>query len=333
MHRLTAPLGRRAALALAGGVATTTAALPAPAAAQQDALPAREIHLLVGFAPGSNTDLLARVLAEALQPRLRRPVRVENRPGTGGGVATEAVLRAAPDGATLGFGAPSLAIAQHISRGLPYDPRADLAWISLVAATPVVLLAAPAYPARDLRALGEALRARPDTRCGTPGAGTFLHLATALLTRALGAGCQAVHYDDLERAMADLQAGRLQLFATQLPVGLAMMREGRARALAVASRERHPLAPEVPTVAETVPGLELVGWFSLVGPRGLPEPLAARLEGAAVEAVRDPAVAARLRALGAEPVGAGGAELAATLRATDATWGEAVRAAGPAASN
>jgi tripartite-type tricarboxylate transporter receptor subunit TctC len=330
MDRPTLPLGRRTALAIAAAAITTT---PAPAVAQ-DALPARELRLLVGFPPGSNTDLLARVLAEALQPRLRRTVRVDNRPGAGGGVATEAVMQAAPDGGTLGFASPSLAIAGHVARTPFYDPRADLTWISIFAATPVVLLAAPDHPARDLRSLGEALWARPGAaRCGTPGAGTFLHLATVLLTRALGAGCEAVHYLDLDRAMADLQAGRLQLYAGLLPAGLPLIREGRARALAVASGERYPLVPEVPTVAETVPGLELVGWFSLVGPRGLPEPLVARLERAATEAARDPAVAARLRALGAEPVGAGGAELVATLRATDATWGEAARAAGPAGRN
>jgi tripartite-type tricarboxylate transporter receptor subunit TctC len=333
MDRPTLPLGRRTALAIAAAAIINIATTPAPAVAQ-DALPARELRLLVGFPPGSNTDLLARVLAEALQPRLRRTVRVDNRPGAGGGVATEAVMQAAPDGGTLGFASPSLAIAGHVARTPFYDPRADLTWISIFAATPVVLLAAPDHPARDLSSLGEALRARPGaTRCATPGAGTFLHLATVLLTRALGAGCEAVHYLDLDRAMADLQAGRLQLYANLLPAGLPLIREGRARALAVASGERHPLVPEVPTVAETVPGLELVGWFSLVGPRGLPEPLVARLERAATEAARDPAAAARLRALGAEPVGAGGAELVATLRATDATWGEAARAAGPAARN
>ena len=158
MNRLTLPLARRAALALAG-VATTATLTPAAA---QDALPTRELHLMVGFSPGSNTDLLARVLAEALQPRLKRTVRVENRPGMGGGIATEAVMRAAPDGATLGFAAPSLAIAQHVTRNLPYDPRADLTWISIVAATPVVLLAAPNYPAatcvRSARHYGRVLR-------------------------------------------------------------------------------------------------------------------------------------------------------------------------------
>ena len=330
MNRLTLPFGRRAALTLAGGAAT--AAMLAPPAAAQDVLPSREIQLLVGFSPGSNTDLLARVLAEALHPRLRRPVRVQNRPGTGGGVATEAVVWAEPDGGTLGFGAPSLVIAPHFARGQPYNTRTQLTWIGIVAATPVVLLAAPGFPARDLRALGAALRARPDTSCGTPGAGTFLHLATVLLMRALAAECRAVHYDDLERASFDLQTGRLELYATHLPIGLAMMREGRARAIAIASRERHPLAPGVPAVAETAPGFELVGLYSLVGPRGLPAAAVARLEEAVMEAVRDPAVAARLRALGAEPVGVTGAELASRLREEDAKWAEVVRTVGLAAA-
>jgi len=188
MHRLSLPLGRRAALATACMAITAT---PTPTAAQ-DALPTRELRLLVGFSPGSNTDLLARVLAEALQPRLKRTVRVENRPGAGGSVATEAVLQAAPDGATLGLAAPTLAIAQHVTRNQLYDPRADFTWISIFAATPIVLLATRDFPARDLRSLREFLRAHPDTRCGTPGAGTFLHLATVLLTRALGAECAAV---------------------------------------------------------------------------------------------------------------------------------------------
>jgi tripartite-type tricarboxylate transporter receptor subunit TctC len=116
MKRLTSPFGRRAALALAS---VATAATLSPVSAQQDALPSSEIHRLVGFSPGSDTGLLARVLAEALQPRLRRPVRVESRPGAGGAVATEAVMRAAPNGATLGFASPSLAIAQHVTRNLP----------------------------------------------------------------------------------------------------------------------------------------------------------------------------------------------------------------------
>ena len=309
-----------------------------PAAAQQRAVDAdtRPVRLLVGFPVGSNTDQAARVLAGALRERLGgRPVEITNQPGTAGSVAAEAVARAAPDGTTLGFFSSSLAIAAHVARGLPFDPRTDFTPISLVATVPFVVLVSPDHPARDLRQLAEALRARPDTRCVTPGAGSFTHLTTVLLTRALGtaaAGCEAVHYSDPGQAMADLRAGTVQLYVTAAPSALPAAREGRARALAVTSGRRLAAAPEVPTAAEAgLPGFEAEAWWALLGPRGLPEAVAGRLERAAVEAARDPAVAERLRGLGAEPVGSTGAELAATLRAEDAKWGEATRAAGLAA--
>ena len=152
-----------------------------------------------------------------------------------------------------------------------------------------------------------------------------------LLTQALGASCRVVHYADPNRALADLAAGRVQLYANNALTGMAPAREGRARALAVTSRDRLAAAPELPTVRETVPGFEAVAWFALLGPRGLPAGVAARLERAAAQAARDPAVARRLRVLGAELVGSSAAELAALLRAEDAKWAGAARAAGLAA--
>ncbi|HYI85429.1 MAG TPA: tripartite tricarboxylate transporter substrate-binding protein, partial [Acetobacteraceae bacterium] len=160
----------------------------------------------------------------------------------------------------------------------------------------------------------------------------FTHLTTVLLTRALGtaaAGCEAVHYSDPGQAMADLRAGTVQLYVSAAPSALPAAREGRARALAVTVRRRLAAAPEVPTAAEAgLAGFEAEAWWALLGPRGLPEAVTGRLEQAAMEATRDPAVAERLRALGAQPVGSTGAELAATLRREDAKWGEATRAAG-----
>jgi tripartite-type tricarboxylate transporter receptor subunit TctC len=311
------------------------AVAPVPAAAQQRAAPdadTRPIRLLVGFPSGSNTDQAARVLADALRERLGgRPIEVTNRPGSAGSIAAEAVARAAPDGTTLGFFSSSLAIARHVARALPFDPRTDFTPISLFATVPFVVLVSPDYPARDLRQLAETLRARPDTRCVTPGAGSFTHLTTVLLTRAMGTapGCEAVHYSDPGQAMADLRTGRVHLYVTTAPSGLPAVREDRARALAVTSGRRLAAASEVPTTAEAgLAGFEAEAWWGLFGPRGLPEAVTGRLERAAVEAARDPAVAARLRALGAEPVGSTGAELAAKLQAEDAKWGEAARAAG-----
>ncbi len=301
------------------------APVPAPAAAGA-------VRLLVGFGLGSNNDWVARVAAEALRERLGRPVVVENLPGRAGATAAEAVAGAAPDGATIGLLPTSLTTVRHASpRGVAFDPLADFAPLSLVATAPSVVLVAPGHPARDLGGLAAALRAAPDTPCATPGEGSFPHLATALLVRALGAACRAVHYAEPAQALADLAAGRVQIYVNNAPTSFPATRAGRATALAVTSRERLAAAPELPTVSETVPGFEAVSWFALFGPRGLPAGVAARLERAAAQAARDPAAARRLRVLGAEPVGSSASELAALLRAEDAKWAGAARAAGLAA--
>ncbi len=242
------------------------------------------------------------------------------------------MARAAPDGATLGLLPTSLATVRHASPGgVAFDPLADFAPLSLVATTPSVVLVAPGHPARDLGGLAAALRAAPDTPCATPGEGSFPHLSTALLVRALGAACRAVHYAEPAQALADLATGRVQIYVNNAPTSLPAVRAGRATALAVTSRERLAAAPELPTVSESLPGFEAVSWFALFGPRGLPANVAARLERAAQQAARDPTEARRLRVLGAESVGTSAAELAALLRAEDAKWAGAARAAGLAA--
>jgi tripartite-type tricarboxylate transporter receptor subunit TctC/dienelactone hydrolase len=304
---------------------------PAPVAAAAGA-GAGAVRLLVGFGLGSNNDWVARVVAETLRERLGRPVVVENLPGRAGATAAEAVARAAPDGATLGLLPTSLATVRHASPGgVAFDPLADFAPLSLVATTPSVVLVAPGHPARDLGGLAAALRAAPDTPCATPGEGSFPHLSTALLVRALGAACRAVHYAEPAQALADLATGRVQIYVNNAPTSLPAVRAGRATALAVTSRERLAAAPELPTVSESLPGFEAVSWFALFGPRGLPANVAARLERAAQQAARDPTEARRLRVLGAESVGSSAAELAALLRAEDAKWAGAARAAGLAA--
>ncbi len=286
------------------------------------------IRLLVGFPPGGGADLAARVLAAGLQSRLGQPVVVENRVGAAGIVAAEAVARAAPDGATLGVAAPlGLAVARHTSRALPFDPHADFTPLSLFAAAPMLVLVAPDHPARDLRELAEALRAEPDPACGSP-TGPGHTLVTKLLVRGLGAACRHVPYPDPSKAPGDLRAGTIRAYVSVPPPVLPAVREGGARVLAVAAPQRVAFLAGVPTVAETLPGFEAVDAWALLGPPGLPLELAARLERAAMETARDPAAAARLRALGAEPVGSSAAELAETLRAEDARWGEAVRQGG-----
>jgi tripartite-type tricarboxylate transporter receptor subunit TctC len=301
-------------------------ALALPAVAQPQGTP---IRLVVGFPPGGGIDLLTRVLGTELQARLNRPVVVENRAGAGGNLAAEIVARAPADGSVLGsIPAGPLVINRHIYRTMQFDPLADFTPISRFAAIPVVILAANDFPPRNIAELAEWLRAGRPAACGTPGAGTTQHLADMLLLRALGnLDCTIVHYRGTGPALPDLLNGRIQVYTDTVVTGLPPTRDGRARALAIASRTRSSLAPDVPTVAETIPGFEAETWLALMGPKGMAEELAARLEAAAIAIARDPAVVAKLRELASEAVGSTRAELAQTIRDQDAMWGPVARAA------
>jgi len=316
-----------AALAATLALAGAAPALGQAPAAQAPAAPP-EPKLLVGLPPGSGTDQVARILAEGLAHRLGFPFAVENRTGARGNIAAEAVARAAPDGATLGVvTATTLVLNRHLSRQMGYDPQADLTPISRFATLPQMLLVAGPNAPRTVGELADALKARPAS-CGTPGAGSVQHLALELLLRNLGARCDLVHYRSAAGAIPDLLAGALAVYVEGAVIGLPLVREGRVRALAVTSRIRLSLLPETPTVAETIPGFEAETWIALMGPRGMAEPLVARLEAASIAVARDPAVVRRLRAISAEPVGGNRAELAATIRAQDSIWGPVARAAG-----
>ncbi len=310
---------RRAALALP--------LLATPALAQGQP----PIRLIVGFPPGGGIDLLTRVMGEALAARLGRVVVVENRTGAGGNIAADAVAKAAADGHTLGaVPAGPLVINRHLYRAMPFDPLADFTPISRFAAIPVVFLASPRAGITDMAGLREALRRGP-LPCGTPGAGTTQHLATALLMGALGTECTLVHYRGTGPALPDLLNGTVALYTDTVVTGLPPARDGRARALAIASPRRLSFAPDIPTVAETVPGFAAETWLALMAPRGLPEAQAAVLEAHMQAIARDPAIIARLRELGAEAVGSTRAELAEAIRAQDAMWGPVVRATGATA--
>jgi len=287
------------------------------------------IRLIVGFPPGGGIDLLTRVMGQELQTRLNRSVVVENRTGAGGNIAAEAVAKAAPDGNTLGaIPAGPLVINRHIYRTMPFDPLADFTPISRFAAIPVVILANNDFAPRNIAEFAEWLRAGRPAACGTPGAGTTQHLTDMLLLRALGGlDCTIVHYRGTGPALPDLFTNKIQVYTDTVVTGLPPVRDGRARALAIASRQRSALAPEIPTVAEVVPGFEADTWLALMGPRGMPEALTRQLEAAAIAMARDPAVVARLRELGAEAVGSTGAELAELIRRQDAQWGPVARAA------
>jgi tripartite-type tricarboxylate transporter receptor subunit TctC len=309
------------ALVLGAGA---SAAQPAPAPPAG----AEPIRLLVGFPPGSTVDQIARTVAEGMATRLLRPVEVENRTGGRGSLAGEALSRAVPDGSTLGvLPASILVLDRHLTRQPGYDPQADLTPISRLATTPLLVLGPTGQGMRSIADLADALKARPGS-CGTSGAGSISHLTLELLIRTLNTRCDMIHFRGRNGAVSELISGGIQVYVESAVIGLPLVREGRVRLLAVTSRARSPLLPEVPTVGETIPGFEAETWVALMGPRGLPEVLAKQFEAAAIAAVRDPAAAGRLRALAADPVGGTRSELAATIRAQDSIWGPVARAAG-----
>ncbi len=319
----------RGALALGllwciSGYAPVALAQTAPAATDGR----QPIRLLIGFPPGGGVDQASRIFAEALGQRLFRPVLAENRTGARGNVAAEEVARATPDGNTLGVvTATTLLLNRHLSRQMGYDPQADLTPISRFASLPFLVLAPPGQGLRTIGDLAELLKARPST-CGTPGAGTAQHLALELLVRSLGARCDFVHFRGFAGALPELLNGGVQVYVEAAVIGLPLVRESRVRLLAVTSRTRSALLPETPTVAETVAGYEAETWLALMGPRGLPDSVLAKLEAAAIAVARDTGVVQRLRALSAEPIGGSRTELAATIRAQDSIWGPVARAAG-----
>ena len=316
---------RRALVALSAALAAA-----APPAGRAASWPERPLRWLVGFPPGGAPDLLTRILAQRLEAELGQAVVVENRPGAAGNLAAAALARAAPDGLTFGtLFAATLAVNRHVYRNLPFDPRRDFALLSEFARFPSAVMVHPSVPVSSVAELGAWMRAQgAPPICATPGAGVIPHLATEMLLRRLGARCELVHYRGNPDALRDLAAGRAQVMVDAFPTALPLVRDGRARAVAMTGARRSPLAPELPAVAETLPGFETASWLAVGAPAGLPEAIAARMGAAVMAAARDPDTARRFAALGAEAIGSTREELAARIAAEDARWGELVRAAG-----
>ena len=314
-------MARRALLAATGGL------LAAPALAQ--AWPSRPIRLLVGFAPGGTTDIMARLAAEKLGPMLGQPLVVENLPGATGNIAAAAAARAEPDGHTLLLGSPGpLALNRWLFKTMPFDSRTAFTPIGLIAVVPNVVMVRPDLPVRTLGEL-EALLKGGQLRTGSPGVGTTGHLTNALFQAAVGA--QAVHagYRGSVPMLTDLMAGHIDYAVDQLSPPLPLLRDGKLRAVAVSSAQRSALLPNVPTMDEQGrPGLSVTAWFSLVAPSGTPAAAISRINTALNAALLRPETREQL-ALQAATAGGGTPEsLAALIRTEEAAAQRAVALAG-----
>jgi tripartite-type tricarboxylate transporter receptor subunit TctC len=241
--------------------------------------PAKPVRVVVGYAAGSSTDIVGRVMADRLAAHWKQSVYVETRAGAAGNLAADAVARSAPDGYTLLFAQNGLAISAAALPNLPYNAQTDLVALAPVAATPHILIVAPEFPAKSVRELIARARAEPGTLSfASSGVGNSDHLCGELFN--LMAGISAIHvpYKGGAPAATDVMGGRIAYYFAGMPVGLPLAKSGRARALGVTSKARFPGAPEVPTIAEQgLPDYEATLWQGFFAPAGIAPQLGAKI--------------------------------------------------------
>jgi tripartite-type tricarboxylate transporter receptor subunit TctC len=315
-------IGRRAFI---GATAATLAARPG---LTQEAWPNRAIRLVVPYAAGGSSDIVARLIAPRLQASLGQSVVVENRAGAGALLGTEAVARAGTDGHTLLLADTPHAILPALNDRLPYHPLNDFTPISLVAATPQILFAAASFAPADAAATIAAAQARPDgIAIASAGQGTSSHLTAERLQLLTGTKLTHVPYRGAAPAMNDLAAGQVQLFFATIASGLPLLREGRIKALGVLSEARLEALPEVATFREQGMDLVVESWFALLGPAGIPAAVARRTAPAVAEAVAAPEVRERFATLGLTPRSSTPEQADGFIRAEMERYAEVVRAA------
>ncbi len=301
--------------------AAATGLLAAPNAWAQS-YPSRPIRLLVPFPAGGATDILARALSQKLGEKIGQTVVVENRPGAGGTIGSDAAAKAAPDGYTLLLATSSThAIGPTLNPRIPYNAETDFTPISQVATSPNVVLVPLSSPAKTMREFIEHARRHPgQLNYASSGNGTIIHLSTEYFKTESGTFIAHIPYRGSALAIPDLMSGKIDLLFDSLVTGLPHVRDGKLRALGVTSLKRTALAPDLPAVAEVVPGYESTTWFGLYGPRGLPADVTARVNQAANAALADADVKERFARLGAEPAGGTPQAFAAMVKADTAKW-------------
>jgi tripartite-type tricarboxylate transporter receptor subunit TctC len=309
------------------------ATLTTPALAQWQ--PTRPIRILVGFAPGGGTDITTRTIGAKLQSLLGQPIVVENRPGAGGNLASEATVNAPADGSALMMGTIASLVMNPLMVRLPFDVLTDLTTIGRSVEVTNVLVVSPDRPWRTLPELIAAAKAKPgELSYGSSGVGGAGHLGGALLDSMAGIETIHVPYRGGGQLITDILSGKVDYSIATAATVLPHIEAGRLRALAVPFVRRSALLPDVPTVAEAanLPGYEVANWYAMMGPRGLPRPIVDRVNAALNEAMRDPEVAANLAKHGLEPAPSTPEELTGYIRTETAKWRPIIERAGASAN-
>ena len=292
------------------------------------AFPDKPLRIVSGYAAGGASDLIARFIADAVSPILGQRVVVENRPGVNGVIGAEVVARSAPDGYSV-FQCPMSTLSitpQLVGASVPLDPGVELVPLSNMALSSYGLVVAAASPHRSMADVIAAARARPgQVTFGSPGPGSAQHLSGELLMRLSNLTMQHIAYKGSAPAAVDLMAGRIDFMITNLGDVGRQVQAGQLRLLAQGDPSRFPLFPDLPRIADTVPGFEITGWFGICGPRGLPAEAVARWDDAIRQAMQDQAFLRRLQDAGFTPLYEGPAAFARRLETDRKRWGEVIR--------
>jgi len=318
-------LPRRIFLHLAAGAA----ALPAVSrVAWAQAYPSRPVRLIVPLAPGGATDIVARVIGQWLSERLGQPFIVENRPGAGTNLGTEAVVRAAPDGYTLLLAAPNNAINASFYEKLNFNFIRDIAPVAGIISHSLVIVVHPSVPAKTVPEFIGYAKANPGKlNMASPGNGTPNHVSGELFKMLAGVDMVHVPYRSGGPALTDLIAGQVQVMFPATVSSIEYIRDGRLRALAVTTATRSELLPDIPTVDQFVPGYEASGWFGLGAPKATPAEIVEKLNKEINAGLADPKIKTRLADLGGTPLVGSPADFGKLVADDTEKWGKVVRAA------
>jgi tripartite-type tricarboxylate transporter receptor subunit TctC len=291
--------------------------------------PTRPVKWVVPYPPAGTTDVLARIVAQWLTEKLGQPFVIENKPGAGNNLGTETVVKAAPDGYTMLLVNPANGINATLYKELSFNVIRDIAPVAGLVRTPNVMEVTPSFPAKTVAEFIAYCKANPGKiNMASSGSGTSVHLSGELFKSLTG--CQMLHvpYKGAGPALTDLMGGQVDVIFDNLPSSIGHIKSGKIRALAVTSAERDPSLPDVPTVAETVPGYEATAWFGIGMPKGTPKDVVEKINAEVNRALVDPKMRARLAELGGKPIAGSPEDFGKVIAAETAKWEKVVISSG-----
>jgi tripartite-type tricarboxylate transporter receptor subunit TctC len=313
--------------ATAAVLTAVAVACPAPALAQD--YPTRPMRIIVPFTPGGATDLIARLLSQRFYEAFGQVATVENRPGAGGNIGAEVVVKSPPDGYVLLMSTASMAVNVTLYPKMPFDVRKDLVAMTQVASSPIVLCVHPSVPARTVRELIAVSKRRAGgLNFGSNGTGTTSHLAGVLLQQSAGLALTHIPFKGASAAMTSLVAGEVDFGLPAVTSGRPLIAAGKLRGLAITTKRRSSVLPDLPTLDSIYPGFDIDNWFSLFAPAGTAPQIVNRIHAEVVKGLQHPDVKAWFVREGAEPVGSTPAQFAVFLRSEVEKYARIVKISG-----